>query len=77
MSVHLASLTSVPHVVQNHPHFGVAELTAEFVRSLGLCVMHDPLIEDASHALVCPCATKGGANQLARAAVLVLTPPRD
>lgn len=74
MSVHLASLTSVKLVLKNYPNFSVAELTTEFVRSLGLNVMRDPLPEDPSHALVCPCATKGGAKQLAKMAALVATP---
>lgn len=78
VSVHIASLTTIERVFQVWPPIsGVAEITAGVPRSLGHTVIHDPLEDDESHALICPPKVYGSkrektdAKKMAQAACLI------
>ncbi len=79
MSVHIASLTSLPIVRAKYPEHGIVSFTAAAARAEGLVVVRDPIPEDESHALVCRSdgtkITKTQAKALKLRSKPVVTPP--
>lgn len=78
MSVHIASLTSLPLVLAEYPHHGIISITAADARAEGLIVVRDPMPRDASHALVCRSdrnkITKTQAKSLKQRSQMVILP---
>jgi hypothetical protein len=78
--VHLAKLTTKEKILEKYPENGLVEIAANLPRTLGFTVVHDPLPEDDSHALICPPSNQSKktrlkmAKTMASAAIWVIKP---
>lgn len=52
MSVDVARLTSTTQTLASRPNFGIGAIAAHVPRRFGFEVIHDPLPDNAAHALI-------------------------
>lgn len=78
ISVNVASMTTEEATMQGYPEHGLAEISVAEVNRLGLSAVHDPLPDNAAHALVVmtSCPSKSTLAQLAEGA-RVIRPPSE
>ncbi len=74
ISVDLARLTTPQDALAARPHMGVGVLIAAVPRDLGFVVRHDPLPDNAAHALIEGENNREKSRRLAEATVVLIQP---
>lgn len=74
ISVDLARLTTTAATLASRPRFGIGSIVARVPRRIGFEVIHDPIVDNAAHALIRGESSKEKCRLLAQETRIVIHP---
>jgi hypothetical protein len=76
-SVNIERLTTIEETLVGYKNFGLVRLLTGFIRELGADVVHDPIENNYSHAIIPGKRSAHVARKLANMATMVIVPNLD